>query len=485
MKHRTRFAAIGLITTLSVVPALATAAQAQTLTAQAAQPISVQPISTQPISTQATQPISPKIVQPSSTPIGPIFPSSGLLPSVMIGDATVVEGNAGSTSLVFTLVLSRAVSGPVSVAYDTVDGTAVRNSDYSTRGGIAYFAGNTFRTTISVPVFGDKEVEPNETMGIALVAASGARIAKTSAIGTIINDDAAAAVATSLIITPGTITVEAGKSMPIAASIAYSDGTVRPLASDEMLGVNPYSYDQNIAAALSPTPGTFAIQGVSAGTTTIAYSVRPNGSTTVLTTPVPVTVTSGSVCVVTSFRIRPIPLPVGGAFPIWGFCQGSTTEVALNLPVAWSVSNPIVIDVNPTTGAIINNDKPGSSLLTATLPDGRTATLPLAVRVHVTSATATPINVAVGGAQALSVVANLNDGTTAPVSNAVFQPVNNAAVAVFDAGSIVGKATGTTFIEGSFFIGGTTLEPVQTFPAGTYVFGMPNTILVRVPITVN
>src|SRR5262249_51403269 len=53
------------------------------------------------------------------------------IPTVSISDAVVVEGNNGTRSLAFTLILS-AVSGQnVVVSYSTADGTATAGSDYT------------------------------------------------------------------------------------------------------------------------------------------------------------------------------------------------------------------------------------------------------------------------------------------------------------------------------------------------------------------
>jgi Calx-beta domain len=399
------------------------------------------------------------------------------IPFVSISPASVVEGNTGTSLLTFTVSLSRPSSQPVAVLYENVSGSATRNTDFVGRGGIVTFERSRTSKTVTVSVNGDTDVEADEEMQVVLRAAVGARIGGAAATGTIVNDDIAVVTATGLVITPNAVTVAAGQNVPISASIVLSDGTSRPLAANEILGVIPSSYDPNIAAALSPP----AIQGVAVGTTTITYFAQLQSG--VLTTQVPVTVTAGPECAVTSFRIRPIPLPVGGAFPIWGFCEGSTTEVALNLPVVWSVSNPRSIDVNPTTGVVINNDVPGSSVLTATLADGRNASLPLAVRVHVVTATGTPISVGVGGSAAVSITATLNDGTTVPVASSPAWAVDNPAIATYSAGTVMGVSVGSATLLAGF--SAASVEPLQTFPLGTYVFGTTGFIAVQVPITVS
>jgi Ca2+-binding RTX toxin-like protein len=56
---------------------------------------------------------------------------SPVLPSISIADASVAEGNSGTTPLAFEVTLSRRVTWKVSVSYATADGTANVGSDYA------------------------------------------------------------------------------------------------------------------------------------------------------------------------------------------------------------------------------------------------------------------------------------------------------------------------------------------------------------------
>jgi hypothetical protein len=293
-----------------------------------------------------------------------------------------------------------------------------------------------------------------------------------------------AAHATGLNITPEFVSVKAGASVAITAMIAMSDGTQRPLGTDEILGANPGLYDQGIATVLgepNPTGTPNAVQGISEGSTTITYSVVVG--TTLLTREVSVSVTSGPNCEVAAFRIRPVPLAVGSAFPIWGYCEGSTTEQALDVPVTWSTSDPAVVDVDPLTGQIYNNDLPGTSLLTAQLADGRTAVLPMAVRVHITGLVATAIEVSIGGEAAVAVEATLNDGSSVSVPFGQRWWINDPTVATYSNGIITGVVAGSTTLNGS--VVAADFEPTQTFPADTYVFGHTGMVPFTVAVTVD
>ncbi len=114
-----------------------------------------------------------------------------VLPTLSIADASVAEGNAGSSQLSFTVSLSQAANGPVTVHYATGNGTATSGSDYTTQSGTVSFAAGEISKVITVPVTADTAVEANESLVVTLSSASGATIADGAAAGTIVNDDVA------------------------------------------------------------------------------------------------------------------------------------------------------------------------------------------------------------------------------------------------------------------------------------------------------
>jgi hypothetical protein len=111
------------------------------------------------------------------------------LPTLGIGDASVVEGDRGSSKMRFTV--SRSGSGPeaVSVSYRTVDGTARAKSDYSAASGTLAFPAGISTLTITITVMSDRKREPNETFTVELFNAVGASVVDAVATGTILNDD--------------------------------------------------------------------------------------------------------------------------------------------------------------------------------------------------------------------------------------------------------------------------------------------------------
>jgi hypothetical protein len=113
------------------------------------------------------------------------------LPTLSINDASVNEGNVGTTTASFTVTLSAAATSAVTVNYTTADGTAAAGSDYTATSGALTFAIGETTKTVSVPISGDTTVESNETFSITLSAATGATLADALGQGTVVNDDVA------------------------------------------------------------------------------------------------------------------------------------------------------------------------------------------------------------------------------------------------------------------------------------------------------
>ncbi len=110
-------------------------------------------------------------------------------PAVSIANATVAEGNSGSTTLAFNVSLSKASDKTVTVGYSTTNGSATAGQDYTAKSGTLTFAPGTTAQQVSVAVTGDTTVEPNETLSVTLAGPSNATLGTATATGTITNDD--------------------------------------------------------------------------------------------------------------------------------------------------------------------------------------------------------------------------------------------------------------------------------------------------------
>ena len=99
------------------------------------------------------------------------------------------RANEGEDAIAFTVSLSRAAAGEVTVDYATRDGTAVAGEDYTATQGTLRFAAGQTEKTVPVPVLDDAIDEGSETFTLTLTNARGAAIGDGTATGTIENDD--------------------------------------------------------------------------------------------------------------------------------------------------------------------------------------------------------------------------------------------------------------------------------------------------------
>lgn len=110
-------------------------------------------------------------------------------PTLSINNITIVEGNSGQKTALFTVSLSAKTNQQVSVSYTTSGGTATEDKDYMKAWGTILFAPQQTSQTLSVNINGDTVYEGDETFFMTLSGASGAVIAKAQGECTIINDD--------------------------------------------------------------------------------------------------------------------------------------------------------------------------------------------------------------------------------------------------------------------------------------------------------
>jgi len=111
-------------------------------------------------------------------------------PSLSIGDVSIVEGNSGQSTFVFTVTKTGTSVDGSSFDFATADGTATdADNDYGPTSGTVNFTAAETSKTISVTVNGDTNVEPDETFVINLTNPVNAAISDNQAIGTITNDD--------------------------------------------------------------------------------------------------------------------------------------------------------------------------------------------------------------------------------------------------------------------------------------------------------
>jgi hypothetical protein len=110
-------------------------------------------------------------------------------PSASVGDATVTEGDSGTTAATFTVSLSAPSGKPVTISFATADATATAGSDYQPTSGTLTFNPGETTKTVAVPIVGDTTFEPDETFFVNLSNPVNATLARAQGVGTITNDD--------------------------------------------------------------------------------------------------------------------------------------------------------------------------------------------------------------------------------------------------------------------------------------------------------
>ena len=110
-------------------------------------------------------------------------------PTLSIGDVSVTEGNAGTTTATFTVSLSAASGKTITADWSTVDGSAIQPADYTTGSGSLTFAPGDTGETLTVSVIGDVLDEASETFTVTVSNPANATIGDGSATGTITDDD--------------------------------------------------------------------------------------------------------------------------------------------------------------------------------------------------------------------------------------------------------------------------------------------------------
>ncbi len=121
-------------------------------------------------------------------------PSSVGVPTLSVADASATEGS----NVEFTVTLSEPVADPVTVQYDTSDGTATDDdnasdgADYTAASGHTLtFAARETAQTVSIPTGNDSVDEDDETFQLTLSdpSANAAIAGSGVATGTIVNND--------------------------------------------------------------------------------------------------------------------------------------------------------------------------------------------------------------------------------------------------------------------------------------------------------
>ena len=214
-------------------------------------------------------------------------------PTLAINDVSLVEGNSGTQSMVFTVTRTGLTALPASFTTTAVDGSATEPSDYlmAITGSTSIAAGGaTGTTTMSVTINGDLTIEANETFSVDLTVPVNATLADGTGVGTITNDDGEPT------FTPaGPITRQQGSPVAIATLGTVSDLTdpanslAVAIIADTTTGVTTTglansngTVTASLAASCTASAGSLSVRVTDSGgltdTDTVQINVSPNTS---------------------------------------------------------------------------------------------------------------------------------------------------------------------------------------------------------------
>ena len=167
------------------------------------------------------------------------------LPTLSIGNVTLVEGNLGVAIANFALTLDAPSGQVVTLNVATANGSATAGSDYvAAVGGFAFLPGETAKQ-FQVQVNADTTPEANEQFSVSLSNVINATIGTGTGTGTIVNDDVPVTIA------PNTLPA-GGVGTNYNQTLMASGGT------------GPYGY--SLTAGTLPTGLTLGSGGVLSGT---------------------------------------------------------------------------------------------------------------------------------------------------------------------------------------------------------------------------
>ncbi|MEO6325784.1 MAG: ExeM/NucH family extracellular endonuclease [Thermoanaerobaculia bacterium] len=204
----------------------------------------------------------------SLTPNGTV-----VLPNLTVNDVSLNEGNAGTTSFIFTVSLS-APAGAGGVTFDiaTADVTAVAPGDYTAKSltGQTIPAGSS-TYSFTVLVNGDLTPEINDTFVVNVTNATGANLTDPQGLGTIVNDDAAPN------LTIDDVSLNEGNAGTTTFTFTVSLSTPAPAGGT--------TFDIATANSTAVAPGDYTAksltgQTIPAGSSTYIFDVLVNGDVT-------------------------------------------------------------------------------------------------------------------------------------------------------------------------------------------------------------
>lgn len=119
-----------------------------------------------------------------------LSPLYGAGSSLSIYNTSVVEGDTGTTDMIFTIMHTIVVSYPITINYTTSDITAKAGKDYKASSGSIILPPDQRKITLTVPIINDTKISKIPKI-FKVTISSDTTIANTFATGTIVENDIA------------------------------------------------------------------------------------------------------------------------------------------------------------------------------------------------------------------------------------------------------------------------------------------------------
>ncbi len=159
--------------------------------------------------------VASNLVTTDTNAVTDVFAFPLALPEISISDATITEGNAGTSVATFTVTLSAASASTVTVDFITNAVSATSGTDFVAGSGTVTFVPTDISEPVTVTINGDASVEANETFTVDLSNPSNATLLDAQGVGTILNDD-------GLTISINDVTVTEGNAGTVVATFTAS-----------------------------------------------------------------------------------------------------------------------------------------------------------------------------------------------------------------------------------------------------------------------
>src|SRR5262249_14168107 len=133
---------------------------------------------------------------------------------------------------------------PISVRYATEDGTATAGTDYTAVSGTLTIAPGSTGFDLWVPVTGDTNLEPSETVRLNLSGVSGAILMDGQAVGTVLTDDQLLSVNDVTVSESDsgtfatTFTINLPSAVPFDVSVTYTTANGTAAAGSDYVGAS-------------------------------------------------------------------------------------------------------------------------------------------------------------------------------------------------------------------------------------------------------